>query len=209
MYINNNMNNIDRIFYINLEKRNDRYDQINNEFVKLNLDNKIIERYDAVYIPHHTCLGCTISHLNVLKISRERNYKNVLIFEDDFEFLVDEQTFKDGIYNFFKKGLDFKVVMLSYHINHKEYYDDLVSITHDAQTASGYIVNSKYYDEIIDCLENGAKMLELTGEHWHYINDQVWKSLQKDNKWFIFNNRIGKQRESFSDLTGQIVNYNQ
>lgn len=203
------MNNIDRIFYINLEKRKDRYEQINIEFVKLNLDNKIIERYDAVYIPHHTCLGCTISHLNVLKIARERNYKNVLIFEDDFEFLVDEQTFKDDIYNFFKKDLDFKVVMLSYHIKHKEYYDNLVSVTHDAQTASGYIVNSKYYDELIGCLENGAKMLELTGEHWNYINDQVWKSLQKDNKWFIFNNRIGRQRESFSDLTGQIVNYNE
>ena len=51
-------------------------------------------------------------------------------------------------------------------------------------------------------------MLELTGEHLLYINDQVWKSLQKDDKWYIFNTRLGRQRKSFSDLSGQIENYN-
>jgi len=202
------MENIDRIFYINLEKRKDRYEQINNEFIRFQLDLDKIERYNAIYIPHHTCLGCTISHLNVLKIAKERGYKNILIFEDDFEFLVDEKTFKNNIKIFFEKRLDFKVIMLSYHTYHKKNYDDFISITNDAQTASGYIVNSKYYDELIKCLEHGVKMLELTGEHLLYINDQVWKSLQKDDKWYIFNTRLGRQRKSFSDLSGQIENYN-
>ena len=202
------MENIDHIFYINLEKRKDRYEQINNEFNRLHLNSDKIERYNAVYMPDHACLGCTISHLNVLKIAKERGYKNVLIFEDDFEFLVDENTFKNNIKDFFEKNLDFKVVMLSYYTHHIKKYDDLLSITNDAQTASGYIVNSKYYDELINCLEHGVKMLDLTREHWLYINDQVWKSLQKDDKWYIFNTRLGRQRESFSDLSGQIANYN-
>jgi|Laugresu1bdmlbsd_1035121.scaffolds.fasta_scaffold08446_3 glycosyl transferase family 25 len=200
------MENIDHIFYINLEKRKDRNEEILKELEKMNL-NINIERYNAVYRPENPCLGCTISHLNVIKLAKERRYKNVLIFEDDFQFIVDENTLKDNIDRFFKKSIDFRVLMLSYESYSKKDYDELISITNDSATASGYIVNQKYYDELINCLEYGSIMLERTGEHWNYINDQIWKRLQKDDKWFIFNKRLGVQRSSFSDLKNSFVNY--
>ena len=202
------MDKIDRIFYINLSHRKDRYEQINSEFNKMNFDSSKIERFEAVYIPQLPCLGCTKSHLNVIKLARERNYKNIMIFEDDFQFIVEEDIFKNNIKSFFDKNLDFKAVMFSYLYDSKNIYDDLLSTSNTCRTASGYIVNSKYFDELILCLQYGSIMLEKTGEHWNYINDQIWKTIQGD-KWFIFNKRMGIQRESYSDLANMVINYNE
>jgi len=173
----------------------------------MNLYDEKIERFSAVYRPENPCLGCTLSHLNIIKEAKEKNYKNILIFEDDFQFIVEEHIFKSHLDEFFNSNIDFKVLMLSYNVNSNDIkkYNDIVSIANNVDTASGYIVSSKYYDELIECLEYGTMMLEKTNEHWNYINDQIWKKLQLDNKWFIFNTRMGVQRESFSDLKGCVV----
>jgi len=201
------MNNIFRTFYINLEHRKDRNQQILEELNRMNLYDEKIERFSAVYRPENPCLGCTLSHLNIIKEAKEKNYKNILIFEDDFQFIVEEHIFKSHLDEFFNSNIDFKVLMLSYNVNSNDIkkYNDIVSIANNVDTASGYIVSSKYYDELIECLEYGTMMLEKTNEHWNYINDQIWKKLQLDNKWFIFNTRMGVQRESFSDLKGCVV----
>ena len=203
------MNHIDKVFVINLEKRKDRLDQFIEEYEKIINDNHKFERFNAIYMPDHGCLGCTLSHLEVIKQAKERGYKKIIIFEDDFQFIIDQETFHKNLKDFFDLNLDFKVCMISYNIMNNEVYpyNDLLSIATNVQTASGYIVNSDYFDELISCLSYGASQLEKTLEHWNYINDQVWKSLQKDRKWFIFNNRMGIQRESYSDLGGKITNY--
>jgi hypothetical protein len=38
------------------------------------------------------------------------------------------------------------------------------------------------------------------------MNDQIWKLLQ-GGKWFIFNERIGRQREGYSDLSKRVIKY--
>ena len=76
--------NISHIFYINLEKRIDRRIQIEDELTKMGFK---FERFNAIENTHNG-LGCCYSHLKIIKTAKERGYKNVLIFEDDFIFEV-------------------------------------------------------------------------------------------------------------------------
>jgi glycosyl transferase family 25 len=193
----------DAVFYINLESRVDRKHQIENELQNLNLK---YERFNAIY-DSFGIVGCTKSHLEVIKIAKERKLKNVLIFEDDFQLLVTNEEFWNQINKFFKKNIDYDIVMLSYNMMKSEEYDaDLLKVF-DAQTASGYIVNENMYDKLIKVWEEALPLLASTGKHWIYANDQIWKTLQPQNNWFAFKKRLGKQRASFSNLANAFVDY--
>lgn len=202
------MDRIDKIFYINLEKRKDRYKEINNELRNILDEDEYtdkVERFPAIY-KQNGAIGCSLSHLEILKLAKLKNYNNIIIFEDDFEFLVDRDTFRSSIDKLFKlvdeTNFKFRVIMLSYNALQKENYNDLLDKTNNVQTASGYLVSSSIYDELIKVIEYGVNQLEKTGEHWNYTIDQIWKKLQNEN-WYLFKNRIGKQRAGFSDLGQQ------
>ena len=136
-----------------------------------------------------------------VKIARERGYKNVLIMEDDFEFLVDREQFETEIGQIFDHHVDFDVCMISYNLQKSTEsieYPFLLRAS-DVQTASGYIVNQHYYDKLVGLLEYAAPLLEQTEQHWNYANDQVWKQFQPHDKWYCTKTRIGRQRSGYSD----------
>jgi glycosyl transferase family 25 len=201
------MENIDRIFVINLDKRDDRLKEFQEEYKKYDLDSTKYERFSAIYKPSIPAVGCTLSHAEVIKIAKNRGYKNIIIFEDDFMFTVDKDYFYNKLKEFFDMNINFGVLMLEYCTFDKIDINELVSYTTTASGAAGYIVNHTMYDDLINCLSFGAEMLEKTGEHWNYINDQVWKRLQGE-RWLVFNKRIGQQRPSFSDLKNSFVSQN-
>uniref|UniRef100_A0A6C0I0A0 Methyltransferase FkbM domain-containing protein n=1 Tax=viral metagenome TaxID=1070528 RepID=A0A6C0I0A0_9ZZZZ len=200
--IPNTIKKISHIFYINLNKRTDRKEEIENELFKYITpcicDN--YERFPAIETAGFGILGCGQSHLAVLKLAKERNYNNVLILEDDFTFIISKEDFKNELNAFFSLNIDYDVCMLSYNIQKYEEYvfPNLYKII-EAQTASGYIVNSHYYDTLIELYESAMIELDRTKMHWVYANDQIWKSLQKKDNWYCFKNRIGIQRDGFSD----------
>lgn len=193
-------NNIEKIFYINLDKRTDRRMEIENELMNYGLIDKA-ERYSAIHTPHSGIIGCGWSHLNVLKKARDGGCKNVLIFEDDFQFIVSKEVFEEELTKFFDSGIEYDVCLLSYIIQKSQdmnEYPFLGKIL-DGQTASGYLVNGHYLQKLIDLYEWAIPLLEQTNEHWNYANDLVWKHLQPNANWFYFKTRIGIQRASYSD----------
>jgi glycosyl transferase family 25 len=196
---------IDKIIYINLSHRTDRREQIENELNNFNLD---YERFEAIHTPDFGIHGCGLSHLSVLKIAKERNYRNILIFEDDFEFLVTKELFEDNLSKFFESNIEYNVCMLSYNLNdYLEIDNSVVNKVIFAQTASGYIVNSNYYNKLIELYEWCLPLLISTRRHWLYANDIVWKDYQKQDLWYYFKIRIGKQRASYSDNALCFHNY--
>ena len=201
-------NNIDHIFYINLEKRLDRKIHIEKQLQYFNL-NPISERYEAICTPHSGIIGCSFSHLNVLKLARERGYKNVLILEDDFEFIVSKQEFEYAIAEFFNSNISYDVLMISYIIQKSEEVPKFPFIKKiiDGQTAAGYIVSCDYYDTLIQLYEETTILLEKTNAHWLYANDICWKKLQPDGNWYFTTNPLGKQRADYSDNKMCFVNY--
>ena len=63
--------NIDHIFYINLDYREDRKEEIEREIEKMDLQEKT-ERFPGIRVFEQGILGCTKSHLAVLKLAKER-----------------------------------------------------------------------------------------------------------------------------------------
>lgn len=187
---------VDGIFYINLDHRTDRREEIEEELTRIGLP---FERFSAI----RTCpgsVGCGYSHLAVLTEARNRGYNNVLIFEDDFEFLIDKDTFHRYICDIMNDVPSYDVIMLGYSLQRYEpSHSSLVNKVLEAQTASAYIVHSKFYDVLIKLLEEAIPLLESTGQHWIYAIDQIWKRLQPSSNWYATSIRVGKQRPSMSE----------
>ena len=191
------------VFVINLDRRTDRLEQFTEEMKKVDLP---FERFPAI-ATEFGIDGCGLSHLSVLKLAKERGYKNVLIFEDDFEFVVSKQVFWSTITRFLE-DTPFDVYMLSYWMDLSgNFTEDTVKVL-STSAASGYIVNESFYDKLIELYEDAMPKLVQTREHWIYANDQIWKSLQPTSRWYAAKSRLGKQRASYSDLAGRWVDYN-
>jgi len=166
-------------------------------------------RFTAIDRPGKGIVGCTYSHLEVLKTAKANNYKNVLILEDDFIFIVDKTTMECELQEFFNHNIDYDVCMISYHIQKSEptIYPFLEKVV-EGQTASGYIVNHTFYDKLIELYEWAAPILDETMQHWIYANDQVWKKLQPTSNWYHLKRRIGKQSSGHSDNSDMYIEYN-
>lgn len=191
-------------FYINLDRRIDRRQQFEAEVEKMNLT---AERFPA--ISHQIgALGCTMSHLAVLKLARDRKYERVCIFEDDFEFIISREEYTSVVTSI---PSDFDVVMLGWYIIESAPHDEIFGKVIAATTASGYIVHKKFYDTLIKNMETAVELFEKNIHQYDvvskYINDQYWRRIQPSANWLYTLKRTGKQRMGFSDLVGAEVAY--
>jgi GR25 family glycosyltransferase involved in LPS biosynthesis len=189
-------------FYINLDHRADRRAEIEGELSKMGIP---FERFSAIKW-NPGIVGCNYSHLAVIKEARSRGYESVLIFEDDFQFIVDKETFWNTMAAI-EKDLsgNFDAVMLGYNMQESRPHSEHLIKVISAQTTSGYILHSRMYDKIISLYEYATPKLIETGEHWNYALDQIWKVLQPNSDWFATKNRFGVQRPSFSDIGQKFV----
>lgn len=193
------------IFYINLKHRLDRKKQIENEIKKLGCP---FQRIDAIKNKNGG-LGCVRSHIKSIELAKRKNLRNILIFEDDFVFTENNNVIREKINNAFKiLKNNWDVIMLSGNILKTEdsIYDDLDKVI-DVQTASGYIINRKYYDTLLNNFKEAEKHLANNEDYTKWALDQYWKTLQPNDNWFIMSPTIGKQKESYSDIENTVVNY--
>ena len=205
------LNNFDVIYYINLEHRKDRYDNIINQLNKTNINSNKIKRINGIYIKDFGILGCAKSHClaleSFIKSSPENKY--CIIFEDDFEFTKEQIFIHEIINKVFNEVIDFDVLMLSSNILNGQptKYDFLTKII-NAQTLSGYAVNRKFAPILLNNYRESISLLEKEGYKCHpYCFDIYMKKLQPFTKWYSLNPLIGKQMESYSDIENKVVSY--
>jgi len=191
-----NMNHVDHVVYINLQKREDRRTHIETILSQYNIP---ATRFDAV--EHSNGLyGCGQSHLAVLKLAKDSGWKNILILEDDIVFSVSSQVFQENIERLFAEGPEFDVFMLDINLLKSEPADhDWLTRVRYAHCAGAYIVQQHYYQKLIDLYEWALPLLLETGAHWIYANDAVWGRLQEVDRWYTFKTQICKQMPGYSD----------
>ena len=163
------------------------------------------ERFNAISNPDFGIVGCTQSHLEIFKMAKEKGYKNILIFEDDFKFIVSKDIFEEQINLLYNSQVNFDICMLGYRLIKSSPCHDFPFLQKaiDVDTTSCYIINESMYDNLIDLYSWTLPLLIDTRRHWIYSLDQIWKILQPISKWYCFNTRIGIQRPSYSDLRKQ------
>ena len=208
---NNGLNNIDIVYYINLDHREDRYKHITEELAKTNIESSKINRISGVYMKDFGSLGCSKSHCLALEtfINSPETNQTCIILEDDFEFTKEQPEINDLINRCFNDLKEFDVLMLSSNTHHEvDTVHDFISKIIVAQTTCGYVVSRQFASVLLQNYQEGVLNLEKIGYSvGEYCIDQYMKKLQPCSNWYCLKPKIGKQMESFSDIENRIVNY--
>jgi glycosyl transferase family 25 len=201
------MQNIDKIFYINLDSRKDRKEEILYQFKRMNIPEEKIHRFPAISA-RPGAIGCALSHLNLLMFIKQKGYTNTIIFEDDFDFIVTPDELNQNLNDFFTTIPKYDVAMLSYNLHGKGEFNKVCGRALDVQTTSGYMIHKDFLDKLINLYKKTTPLLIKTNATVErYVCDQSWKSLQPQSRWFYFNQRLGIQRPSHSDIENNYTDY--
>lgn len=199
---------VDHTYYINLDFRKDRDEQIQQELKKMNIGN--YTRFNAVcpdeeIMKEHPnfmkskpasyrkgALGCLLSHVGVIKDAKEKGYGRILILEDDCIFkTTDLTTLTNALKQLEDKKVDYDLLYLAAnHITPPMRFTNNLVICRKGYTTSSYILPSSMYDAIIKGLENYNEEIDV---YYH-------KFLQSRGKCFCLKPHLTRQRDGYSDI---------
>ena len=188
-------------FYINLDERNDRLVSCEKELNKIGLERP--RRFSAIKNSDGR-IGCAMSHLKCLQNAKEEGSPYIAIFEDDI-IIPKPNKVKNQVNRILQSGIEWDVLLLSGNAfqPHKYFGDDFVCVNR-CYTTTAYIVNSSYYDILIDNIKKGLLNLMKTGKG---AVDVYWLSLQERHTFLLLNPPTIYQKEDYSDIEKQNVNY--
>ena len=210
------MEYIDVIYYINLDHRSDRKEEMLNVLTELDVPQDKIHRIPAVYVKYFGALGCTKSHILTLETFINSNSNTALIIEDDFQY-KDKNAFWSNIKAAFDTKINFDIIQLAY--NSSQYANIVVYKAHNTEynflkkaevtiTASGYIITKAFALTLLNNLKECASLQESVGHQTHeYSLDIYWNKLKPISNWYVIYPPIGFQRDSYSDIVNEYVQY--
>lgn len=212
--------NIDKIFIINLSHRTDRKKIMINEMEKQNISN--YEFFNAIkpsinevnewnlnycnYVKKSVhpnkfdnyrigCLGCMKSHIEVIKMALERNYDNILILEDDTEFIDDfHKLFKYS--NQINNEYDMLYLSGS-HLGSRLPVSNNIQKINGTLTTGSYLIKKYAMNYLIKNINSYEKE----------IDKFYCEKIQPELICYTVYPHITKQANGYSDIQQTIVNY--
>ena len=189
------------IYCVNLDRRTDKWEGCVKQFNKYDLS---VERFSAIdgnKINNPTDLmsgewGLLQTHIELIKDAKNKGYKNILILEDDVEFMDDI----GNIFNNIKGQIPNDWVMLYLGGNHVggsiQISENIFRVIHTF-TTHAFSINSELFDLIINGLPKYKKPVDVFYAELHSLFPS-----------YVIRPHLAWQRESFSDIQGGIMNYN-
>lgn len=192
------------VIYINLDERTDRRVNAEKEFKKIGIDSPT--RFKAIKLANGA-LGCSMSHLKCLDLAKTNNFDNILICEDDIEFL-DPELFLSQLKKFMESNDRWDVVLIAGNnmIPYVPVNETCIKI-YNCQTTTGYIVKKTYYDTLIQNYKEGISKLLKDPTNNDYKIDKYWLNLQRIHKWYLIIPLTIVQREDYSDIEQKVTNF--
>lgn len=192
------------VYYINLEERTDRKKHIEKQLESLGW---CYERFNAIKTKSGR-VGCSMSHLKLLTMAKEKNLPYIVIIEDDIHF-TNIQKFNELYKHFVDTNIDYDVYLLAGNLRPpvQRINPHLLKISL-SYTTTGYIVKQHYYDTLIQNIKGGIqKLLQNVNDGMSAI-DVNWIPLQRKDKWFIsYPRTVTQLANDFSNIENRVVNY--
>jgi hypothetical protein len=200
---------LENVYYINLESRTDRKELVEKELNQLGWK---YERFNAIRLKDGRA-GCSMSHLKILEMAKERNLEYVVVIEDDIQFTKPAQYNSMLIeFNRFIKqyNIEYDVLLLAGNLRPPiACVSNFIYRISKSWTTTGYIVKRHYYDTMIRNFKEGLTLLMKNAQiKGKYEIDTYWHQLQLKDRWFIFMPRTVTQRPDFSTIENRNTNYN-
>ncbi len=193
---------VDKILYINLDEREDRRKIMQTFFEKGNIPLEKVVRLSATK-RKYGALGCLESHTRALMMAKQENWKNVLILEDDLEWLEQfEENYKK--LEELTKLPKWDVIMLV-----GWYWKYNFPRVYNANNAGAYLVNSSYYDTFLQNRRTSAfKLRNGFGFEFRspkYAADGGWIPLQKKDDWYALEPCMCRQVDGYSNNSNKQI----
>jgi GR25 family glycosyltransferase involved in LPS biosynthesis len=171
-----------------------------------------LHRIDATFNSVHGAIGCTYSHIQALTYAIDNNLPNVLIFEDDINFIEDQERISKSL-QYIRNFKDFDVIQLTSFDFKVANFNPMLKKVNYCTMASGYIVNRPFMERLRANMQEGVAILEKSQapgfrrqRHLSTL-DHYWSRLQPGSRWYALRDRIVYQRKSYSDICKIIVDY--
>lgn len=207
----------DKVYCINLDRRNDRWDEnCLPQFNRINLKN--VERISAVDgktldLPHGDVyngeLAGSMSHLMALKKAKEESVSKLLLLEDDVVF---KETINNDFFNIIQNlPSDWDIIFFGG--NHQgggmQITNGIIRIFHSyAIHACG--INNKCFDNLINYLDISINNV-LKNRHIKFTPsvaaDFFLAQLHKNLNVYCFYPHLAWQLEGFSDIQQSFTDY--
>lgn len=216
MCVTAQMELLQHVRYINLDKRTDRNESILAELAKYGALQAV--RFPAVFHSPGS-IGCSLSHAQVLKQCLEHAASSnaaqyYTIMEDDFVWAMPVQDVKDDLNLLASSTVRWDVVLLSAS-KWKASVGNVVLPSSSGAfrralgcgSSAGYIVRAGYLSTLLENVEESTHNLRKGNEYSTYALDQYWKRLQQRDAWLVHIPGFGKQAPSYSDIENKHVDY--
>ena len=196
---------IDKILYINLDHREDRRQIIKTFFEKGHIPLEKIQRVPGIRRTKG-CLGCLESHTRALQIAKENGWKNVLILEDDLEWLEFEKGYEE-----LQKLMSLPkwdvIQLVGWYVKY-----DFPRI-YSTANAGAYLVNGSYYDTLLanrlDSLRHMKSFHMLYKSPIPYTADVYWNKLAEKDHWYGLYPCMCRQVNTYSDNSKMVYHADQ
>lgn len=197
-------------FVINLTTRPDRLESIRKELKYLDWDFEVFEA-----INKNSYMGCTLSHLEIIRIAKEKGYKQVMVIEDDCIIMPYSKELIKKIENQ-TENLNFFVMNLSptlnRPVNKSDNFDLLLDLTNVPPKPYEYLTetfatNMMIYDEsIYDEMFKIADEQYPSGDYTEPIDGFLVKKIYPNFQSYCPVLPIGPQQNSYSDVSHGMYN---
>ena len=198
----NSFDFFEAIYVINLDERIDRWEHAQEEFKKAGILDRV-QRFSGIRDADGR-LGIIKSNLAIIKIAKEKKLKNVLIFEDDVQFIVDnpQEVLAKTIQQIGNIKWHLFYLGANTHQKLTKFKPNLILLK------NAFAVHSMAYSELMyDIFINKYEKLKVISTYDDILDVFLARKIQEKYICLMTNPMMTTQMNSYSDIENRIVDY--